>query len=66
MTKQIQEPKPEKPETVNATLTVPLTARFHKVLQGLSAIVGLPIETILLDDLYSTLTGYFSGDFFQS
>jgi hypothetical protein len=60
-----EEIKTEKIETVNVTLTVPLPVAFHKMLKGLSEIVGLPIETILTDDLYSVFGNYFDGDFFN-
>ena len=44
----LEEKQPEKIETVTVKLNVPLTPRFYKMLQGLSEIVGLPVETILV------------------
>lgn len=60
-----EQEQPQKIETVTVTLNVPLTPKFYKMLQGLSAIVGLPVETILIDDLYASLGDYFSGEHFK-
>lgn len=57
----------KKPETVTVNLTVPMTKDFYEMLQGLARIVKLPVETILVNDLYSILTNYFSsGGYFES
>ena len=66
MTKEkTQEKTLEKIETVNVTLTVPLPVAFHKILRGLSEITGLSVENMLTDDLFSILTNYFEGDYFN-
>jgi hypothetical protein len=61
-----KETKPESVETVNVTLTVPLPVAFHKILQNLSEITGLSVETMLTDDLFQILTGYFNGGYLDS
>lgn len=53
--------KNESAETVNVTLTVPLSPAFYKMLKGLSEITGLSIETMLVSDLFTLLTCYFGG-----
>lgn len=57
-------PTPEKIETVNVTLTVPLSIAFYDMLKGLSKITGLTVEDMLVGDLFTILTCYFKGDHF--
>jgi hypothetical protein len=64
MSKTEQEEKPV--ETVDVTLTATIPKPFMVVLEGLSKIMGLPVETILLDELYSILSNYFSGEYFKA
>lgn len=58
-----QEEKPV--ETVEVVLTATIPKPFMNVLEGLSKIVGLPVETILLDELYGVLANFFSGEYFK-
>jgi hypothetical protein len=59
-----QEQKPV--ETVDVVLTATIPKPYMTVLEGLSKIVGLPVETILLDELYGVLANFFRGEYFKA
>jgi hypothetical protein len=61
-----QETEQKHIETVNITLTVKLPKPWLPVLQGLSDLLGLSIDVILLDGLYSTLSNFFWGGHFDA
>jgi hypothetical protein len=65
-TEQKPSPSSKDVETVNMTLSVPLSKDFYKMIKGLSEITGLSVETMLTDDLFQILTSYFAGGYFDS